>query len=421
MYTGGFEMKKFIEWMNKSFAPKMNKITRNAWVSSIQEAIMGVLPLILVGSLISLITILNDVFPSMPNFQPISDFSFGLMSLFIAFLTPYYIMEKKKKKDRRLIAGLTGAATFLMLLNPTFGEDGTISFVFERFGANGMFVSLIVGILVGLVFFLFSKFSLFKSSSSLPDFIIVWFDTILPITLLLLVGWILTVVVGVDLYASILSLFEPFNLIGQSFGGFVFITFVCVFLYSFGISPWALYPILFPIWIAGVQENADMVSKGLTPENIHVFETMLAWIWIGGMGTTLPLVILMLISARSQHLKAIGKVTIVPSIFNINEPVIFGSPVAFNPILMIPMWINGIVISAITYFVLNLGVITLPSDVLQLWYLPVGVSTYLVNTDVRGLILLVVLIAVSFVIWYPFFKVYDNQKVQEEAVETSNS
>src|SRR5699024_1008508 len=280
-------------------------------------------------------------------------FSFELMSLFIAFLTPYYIMEKKKKKDRRLISGLTGAAIFLMLLNPTFGEDGTITFVFEKFGANGMFVSLVVGILVGLTFFLFSKFSLFKSSSSLPDFIIVWFDTILPITLLLLVGWILTVNLGFDLYATILSLFEPLNTIGQSFVGFVLITFICAFLYTFGISPWALYPVIFPMWLSGVQENADLVSQGLSAENIHVFETMIAWIWLGGMGTTLPLVVLMLIYAKSQHLKAIGKVTIVPSIFNINEPVIFGSPIAFNPILMIPMWLNGIIMPAITYLVLQ--------------------------------------------------------------------
>ncbi|GAA0433012.1 PTS transporter subunit EIIC [Virgibacillus salarius] len=364
-------MKKFIQWMNESFAPRMNKITRNAWVSAIQEAIMGVLPLILVGSLITLISILNDFISGMPNLQPISDFSFGLMSLFIAFLTPYFIMDKLKKTDRRLVAGLTGAAMFLMLLAPEFTDEGAISFAFERFGANGMFVSLFVGLLVGFVFYQFSKFSFFKSSSSLPDFIIVWFDTILPITLLLLGGWLFTFVWDFDLYLVIISLFEPLNQIGQSFVGFVLITFLCVFLYTFGISPWALYPIIFPIWVSGVEQNAANVSQSIQPENIHVFETMMAWVWIGGMGTTLPLVVLMVLLAKSKHLKAIGRVTIVPSIFNINEPVIFGSPIAFNPILMVPMWLNGIIIPVITYVVLNLGMVTIPSEVLQLWYLPV--------------------------------------------------
>ncbi len=154
-------MNKLIEYMNRSFAPKMNKITRNAWVSAIQESIMGVLPLILVGSLITLIMILNDFIPNMPNLQPISDFSFGLMSLFISFLTPYFIMEKLKKSDRKLVAGLTGAAMFLFLLSPTFNDEGQIIFSFERFGANGMFVAIIVGLLVGVVFYLFSKMSFF--------------------------------------------------------------------------------------------------------------------------------------------------------------------------------------------------------------------------------------------------------------------
>ncbi|WP_066186355.1 MULTISPECIES: PTS sugar transporter subunit IIC [Gracilibacillus] len=408
-------MNKLIEYMNRSFAPKMNKITRNAWVSAIQESIMGVLPLILVGSLITLIMILNDVIPNMPNLQPISDFSFGLMSLFISFLAPYFIMEKLKKNDRKLIAGLTGAAMFLLLLSPTFNEDGQIIFSFERFGANGMFVAIIVGLLVGFVFNLFSKISFFKESSSLPDFIIVWFDTIVPITLLLVAGWLATIVGSFDLYASILSLFEPLNSIGQSFVGFVILTFICVFLYTFGISPWALYPVVFPMWIAGIEQNASQVAQGLNPANIHTFETLMAWIWIGGMGTTLPLVIIMLVIAKSNHLKAISRVTIVPSIFNINEPVVFGSPVAFNPILMIPMWLNGIVMPAITYLVLSFGVITLPAEVLQLWYLPIGISTYLVNTDISGLLLLLVNFIVSFIIWYPFVKVYDKQKVAEEA------
>src|SRR5699024_7180082 len=150
------------------------------------------------------------------------------------------------------------------------------------------------------------------------------------------------------------------------------------------------------------------------PENIHTFETMMGWIWIGGMGTTLPLVVLMLFAAKSKHLKAIGQATIGPSIFNINEPVIFGSPIAFNPILMIPMWINGIVLPAITFFVLNIDFVTIPSKLMQLWYVPIGVSTFLVNEDFRGIILLIILITVSFIIWYPFFKVYDAQKVNEE-------
>ncbi|MEH7744263.1 PTS sugar transporter subunit IIC, partial [Neobacillus drentensis] len=142
-------MNTFINWMNQNFTPKMNKITRNVWVSSIQEAIMATLPLILVGSLITLISILNNYFSNMPNFSPITTFSFGLISIYIALLVPYFIMEKKKKNDRKIISGLTGVSLFLMLLVPKLTDDGGITFTLERFGGNGMFVALIVGLLVG--------------------------------------------------------------------------------------------------------------------------------------------------------------------------------------------------------------------------------------------------------------------------------
>ncbi|MDQ0970481.1 PTS system cellobiose-specific IIC component [Neobacillus niacini] len=402
-------MNTFINWMNQNFTPKMNKITRNVWVSSIQEAIMAILPLILVGSLITLISILNNYFSKMPNFSPITTFSFGLISIFIALLVPYFIMEKKKKNDRKIISGLTGVSLFLMLLVPKLTDDGGITFTLERFGGNGMFVALIVGLLVGAFMYLFSKFSFFKGSSSLPDFIIIWFDTIIPITILLLFGWLFTFQMNVDLYDLILKAFEPLTMIAQSFTGFIFITFLGIFFYSFGISPWILYPIIFPIWLEGIQANIDGAAQ-----NIHTMETLTAWVWIGGMGSTLPLVLMMLFLAKSSQLKAISKVTIVPSLFNINEPVIFGAPVAFNPILMIPMWLNGLIIPAITYMALNLDLVTIPERLFQLWYMPVGISSILINSDFRGLLLLAVIVVVSWLIWFPFFKVYDIQQFKKE-------
>lgn len=402
-------MNTFINWMNQNFTPKMNKITRNVWVSSIQEAIMAILPLILVGSLITLISILNNYFSKMPNFSPITTFSFGLISIFIALLVPYFIMEKKKKNDRKIISGLTGVSLFLMLLVPKLTDDGGITFTLERFGGNGMFVALIVGLLVGALMYLFSKFSFFKGSSSLPDFIIIWFDTIIPITILLLFGWLFTFQLNVDLYDLILKAFEPLTMIAQSFTGFIFITFLGIFFYSFGISPWILYPIIFPIWLEGIQANIDGAAQ-----NIHTMETLTAWVWIGGMGSTLPLVLMMLFLAKSSQLKAISKVTIVPSLFNINEPVIFGAPVAFNPILMIPMWLNGLIIPAITYMALNLDLVTIPERLFQLWYMPVGISSMLINSDFRGLLLLAVIVVVSWLIWFPFFKVYDIQQFKKE-------
>lgn len=123
---------------------------------------MTILPLILVGSLITIISLLNNVVLWFPDFSLIHTFTFGLLGIFVAFLIPYFIMEKKKQDNKKLVAGATGLSLYLFLLSPVILEDGKIQFVLDRFGATGMFLSLIVGLFVGFVLFLFSKFRFFQ-------------------------------------------------------------------------------------------------------------------------------------------------------------------------------------------------------------------------------------------------------------------
>jgi len=103
---------------------------------------------------------------------------------------------------------------------------------------------------------------------------------------------------------------------------------------------------------------------------------------------------------------------------NINEPVVFGT-VAWNPVLMIPMWIIGFILPTITYFSLKLGLVPIPAAVFSMWYCPVGISSWLVTHDIRGLLLTAVNLAISFVIWLPFFKTYEAQEIKKEKAALS--
>ncbi|SHE63932.1 PTS system, cellobiose-specific IIC component [Seinonella peptonophila] len=410
-------MEKLIHYMQNTFAPKVNKITKNIWIASIQDSVMAILPFILVGSLITMISLINELKPGLlPDFSLINSFSFGMVGIFVAYLIPYNVMDKNKINDKKTLAGLTSVTLYLMLISPVIAKDGKITFLFERFGATGMFVSIIIGLIVGFVMLQFAKFSFFKKESSLPDFIIVWFDSLLPITILLFAGW-LVAQLKFDFFNLIVTIFQPLSYISQSFWGVVVLSFIMVFFYSFGISTWVLNPITFPIMVKAIADNAAMVQKGLEPTNIFTQEVYFSgWMAAGGIGFTLTLGILLLF-ARSSRLKAIGRATIAPSIFNINEPIVFGAPIVFNPILMIPFWINGTLIPAITYLVLKAGWVAIPYKAFQLWYIPYPISTYMVNGDWRGVILFFVLAALSLVIWYPFFKIYDNQELKLEASE----
>lgn len=154
-------MDRFMKWMTEKFAPRLEAFTKNVWVDSIQEAIMVTLPMIFIGSLITLISIVKDFVPAMPDLTPITTFSFGLLGMFIAFLTPYTVMHKKGREKVKLIAGATGLSLFLMLLKPDINEDGTIQFVLERFGPSGMITALLVGVVVAVMMNMFNNFSLF--------------------------------------------------------------------------------------------------------------------------------------------------------------------------------------------------------------------------------------------------------------------
>ncbi len=409
-------MNKFIDLLSEKFTPVVNKITKNIWVQSVQSTIMKVLPMVFVGSLVTIVSVLKNYISFLPDLSPINQYTFGLLGLFIAFLLPMEIMKNKKFESMSVVAGLAGAGLMLMMIRPEITNEGAI-FNFNRFGGEGMLVSLVAGLFSGLIMSLFGSFSFFGEDSALPDFVSKWFDNMLPITVIMFVGWGLIYGLNFDMFEIIVRVFKPVSDIAQTLPGFVLLNFLVVFIYSLGISGWVLSPITYSIQLGAIAANAAAVASGGVATNIYVYEVIqTGWITLGGLGATLPLVIMMCLS-RVGRIKAIGRACIVPSIMNINEPVIFGAPVAWNPFLMLPMWIGTIVISITTYLSMSMGFVTIPSKVFNLWYVPFGISTFMVNQDVRGLIVLAINIVLLFMIWYPFFKAYEKEEIKLESQE----
>jgi PTS system cellobiose-specific IIC component len=414
MSAAAARMESLTEFMLNRFAPAASRITGNVWVRSLQESVMAVVPLILVGSVITLVSIANSYWSWMPDLTPVNQFSFGLIGLIVAFVLPYYVMYHKNLRDRRLVAGMTGVATYLMLIGPTFSSDGaTISFAFERLGAVGMISAIVAGLAVALLFTLSARVRFFRTDV-LPDFLVVWFESLLPILASLVLTWLCTAIFDWDMYAAIQAGFSPLVDYGQSFGGFVTIYFLIGFLYSFGLSSWLLVGLLTPIMLTGIQDNAAAVAAGHAATNINTLETSIAWLLLGGVGSTLPLTLMMAFLARSARLKAVGRASLIPGIANINEPVVFGAPIAFNPTLMVPMWINSLVLPIITWGALSSGLVPVPHSVFQLWYLPAPFIVWAVTPGVMGLLLMVVNFAVASLIWFPFFQVHDRQAAAED-------
>ncbi|MDH6367678.1 MULTISPECIES: PTS transporter subunit EIIC [unclassified Breznakia] len=409
-------MNKLIYWLENSFSPKMTKINNNVWIVTLKDSIMQALPLIFLGSIFCMLAILNEyeAFAFLPSFWTPFGWTMGMISLIIAFLIPLNLMEKKRLRKQRFNAAMAGVILFLIIISPQVIADGAPGFGHSALGAGGMFVAIVAGLFAGWVMSLFGKFSFFKEDSVIPDFVRSWFDAMLPIGIIIVVGWVLVDIVGFDVYNFVLSIFMPLQNVIETPWGFSLMMFVVCFLYSLGISTWVLTPIINPVLLTAIQANIDGTALNLvTDPTIYS-----AYLWIGGIGCTMPLVF-MLIRSKSKKLKALGTASIAPTIFNINEPIVFGA-IVWNPILMIPMWLQGIILPLVVWlFTKVIAFAPIPTITFQMWYCPFPISTWLTTGSIQGILLMVIVFVIASLIWYPFFKAYEKQELDIEAKEIS--
>ena len=140
---------------------------------------------------------------------------------------------------------------------------------------------------------------------------------------------------------------------------------------------------------------------------------------MGGIGATLALNIMFLFS-KSKRLRTLGKVCIGPGLFSINEPILYGAPIVYNPILLIPMIINTILGSGIVWFIFKLGLLSYPNVALPgVGTLPVIIGTVMLTGDLRGILWWFVCFAVYAVVYYPFFKVFERNVIAKEETAVS--
>ncbi len=414
-------MNKFMDWLENSFSPKLQKVTNLTWIVVIKDSLMQILPFILAGSIFCCLAILNDYIPWLPSFWTPFGWTMSKISLMVAFLIPFNYSEKKHFRKQRIISGISGLILFMEFIEPNIESGGVVGQGQDLYGAAGMFVAMFAGIIAGLIFGAFAKFSFFKEDSPIPDFVRQWFDALLPIIITVCIGWILTDMLGWDIAGTIQKIFEPLGAFANTWYGMTIILFLYCVIYSMGISTWVLTPMAEPVKLQNIAMNLSLVAAGTaTVQNLSIFtETFIytTYLWIGGVGATLSLVILMCFS-KSAELKALGKACLVPGIFNINEPVVFGA-IAWNPLLMVPMWLQGLILPLFTWlFTKVIPFAPIPRIQFELWYCPYPISTFIsTQGSIRGVIFAILTFLLSGLIWYPFFKAYEAQLVKQEKKE----
>ena len=389
----------------------MNRITQNFWFGIVADAILYIVPFSMVSAIPSLWSILRRFVPVLPDISPLSTFSFGLIGLFVSFIIPYNCLNKIGKKDRSMIAGFTGIGTFMMCMNFVTTDEGSLV-AMSKFGAGGMFTAMFVGLLVAVVYKAMFKFSFFGEDSVIPDFVKNWFDNIIAILISLTAGYLLTYVMKIDVFTMVQLIMKPITSFAQSGPGVVLIVLLQNVFYFFGISGWVFTPVTRSITQAAIAENAAMMAAGMAPKNIYAYGFS-RYHHIGGQGATMPLALFML-RAKSKKYRVLGKATLVPSIFNINEPLQYGAVVG-NPFMLIPTVMIAIILPAFSYLWFFMGWGTINYVNFDMNFAPNAVSAFFMSGgDFRNVILVCINFVIAALIWYPFFKAADKAEVRKE-------
>lgn len=413
-------MNKFMDWLQNSLTPVVTKFTNRPWVAGFSAGIVKCLPFILTGSLIFFYNVVQPYFPNiLPDLSVVTTYTFQLLSLLISFMMVYQIMGYLKHRGYQVVGGLTGICAYILTMKGTV-VDGVFSVTWNRFGPTGTIVAILVGLYVSIVFNLIAKLKLFKNNRTLPEFVQEWIKNIIPIFLTILTMKIIIIDFNVDLYPLVLKVFEPVQAIAQTYPGFLLVIFIPVFFYSLGISGWTWSGPRNAIFIPAQALNVAAVAAGGTATLLTTSEVCngIALCVLGGMGCTLAFNI-WLLTSKSKKLKTLGKVCIGPSIFNINEPILFGAPMVFNPTLMLPMWICTFVNATIVWVVMKTGLLAIPTiQLAMVATIPAPISTVMFTGDFRGIIWWIICLAIDLAIYYPFFKTFEKSVLaKEEQVE----
>lgn len=348
--------------------------------------------------------------------------TFNLVALVATFAVGYRLAESYKVDP--LSSGAVALCSYFVVTPSTsFTVDDVVTKAMNvnYFSSQGLFVGLLTAIFATEIYRrIVQKNIVIKMPDGVPPTVAKSFTAIIPGFFVIVSVWGVRLLVenftGFDNVHTIVAklLQQPLTTVGTSLAGTIVVFLLINLLWAIGLHGSTIVgSVMLPIWLQLTSENAAAYAAGSPVHNIVTAEFRYL-IFIGGSGATLGLTIAMLFFAKSKQLKQMGRLTIGPGLFNINEPLIFGMPIVLNPMMLIPFLITPIVTVLITYLSMDFGLVALPIGVLPPGTMPLIIGGYLMTGSISGMILQIVLFAVAFIIYYPFFRIMDNQKYKEE-------
>lgn len=430
-------MNTFQQKMESILLPLATKLNANKYVATIRDAFTLIFPLTLSGSLIILINFaifspdgfiakllhLNSFIPNLAEYQrifsPVLNGTTNIMSILIVFLTAYKIAENNKADT--ILTSICALSVYFIIYPPYVSTvDGKTALSMDFMGAQGLFVAIIVGLLVGDLLSRLQKNERLKINmpDGVPPAVVQSFNGLIPIMIILagasIFNYLFTFISEGGIQQVIYtSLQGPFSKLGSNIFSILILSFVQNLLWIVGIhgpnTLGAIRSVMFAQ--AGIDNLAYYGTHGTTvgtPFPVTWTGINDAFASTGGSGATLGLLIaIWLIARKDKHQMEIAKLSIAPGLFNINEPVIFGMPIVMNPIYVIPFILAPLACNIFGYLMIVVFQIIPPVSVDVGWTTPGFLIPFLGSggTNYLSLVAGIASVGISTLIYLPFVRI----------------
>lgn len=413
-----------VDIIEQRLAPLANVLTRNNHITAMRDSFALAMPFVIVGSLLVPILFppvsINGAsvfgqfyFQLRPILLPTFELTIGLVALIVAFGASASLAKQYRLPER--LCGLTGCLAFLLFIG--FRDNGATNIFL---GGMGIFTALISSTYsIEIVRFFYKKGWCIRLPEEVPVMTRNGFQLLIPLLVVMLsisvINALLLQSTGRILPELISEAVRPLVVASDTLTAVLISLFICNLLWFVGIhGALIITGIMNPFWMTYLFENQQALAAGsATLPHIYLQGFWDFYLLIGGIGSTLPLVF-MAMRSRSRQLKSVGKIGLLPSLFNINEPILFGFPIIMNPVFLLPFLFVPLINACIAWYLTHLGVLDRAVAMLP-WSMPAPLgAAWSANGSWKNLCMCLFAIFNAWMLYRPFFKVYERQLADAE-------
>lgn len=426
-------MNKLIAFIEKG-KPFFEKLSRNIYLRAIRDGFIAGMPVILFSSIFILIAFVPNSWGFKWSDEVVAflmkpySYSMGILALLVAGTTAKSLTDSvnrsmEKTNQINYMSTLLAAIVGLLMLAADPIENGLAT---GFLGTKGLLSAFLAAFVTVAIYKVCVKNNVtIRMPDEVPPNISQVFKDVIPFTLSVVSLYALDLLarhfVGASVAESIGKFFAPLFSAADGYLGITIIFGAFAFFWFVGIhGPSIVEPAIAAITYANAEVNLNLLQQGMHADKILTSGTQMFIVTMGGTGATLVVPFMFMWLTKSKRNRAIGRASVVPTFFGVNEPILFGAPLVLNPIFFIPFIFAPIAnVWIFKFFIETLGMNSFTANLP--WTTPAPLGLVLgTNFQVLSFVLAALLIVVDVVIYYPFLKVYDEQILEEERSGKSN-